>query len=351
LLDKYPHVLAYVAGHTHQNRVTAFPRSGNGGVWWGIETSATADWPVQHRLIEVMDNKDGTLSIFGTLLDHAAAAAAPPSGPAMAFDEAQLASIGRELAYNDPEQGAGTGECTDPAKPNLCKTDQNVELLVRDPRGFPRPAAAANLRVPFSISYKNCANPNRVHPPPLSAPSCNPAQQASQFVTVGTTDANGNFPSFIGSARLRVTCNPPAPNPSPPCTDAGDQADVAVTVSTTDIRDRPSLADYAGGLQLATQMQITDKHNGATPADDGTSATVVPLPLTVPVPCTPTPDTTVGSSCGTTTTLDSLVPGTVPENARSNWELGDLQLLDGGLSGQPGATDATLFAHQGIFIP
>ncbi len=125
LFNRFPHVLAYVAGHTHENRVQPFTRSG-GGVWWGIETSATADWPVQHRLVELMDNKDGTLSIFATVLDAASSASAPAPGSAAAFDEAMLASLGRELAYNDPQAGLGSGEGS--------ADDQNVELLVADPR-------------------------------------------------------------------------------------------------------------------------------------------------------------------------------------------------------------------------
>jgi uncharacterized repeat protein (TIGR01451 family) len=125
LFTRFPHVLAYVAGHTHENRVQPFTRSG-GGVWWGIESAATADWPVQHRTIEVMDNLDGTLSIFGTAVDAAADAQAPAPGSAQAFNEEMLASIGRELAYNDPQAGFGSGEGT--------AADQNVELLVQDPR-------------------------------------------------------------------------------------------------------------------------------------------------------------------------------------------------------------------------
>jgi uncharacterized repeat protein (TIGR01451 family) len=125
LLTRFPHVIAYVAGHTHENNVEPFTRPG-GGAWWGIETAATADWPVQHRLIEVMDNFDGSLSIFGTVLDHAADAQAPAPGSAQAFNEKMLASIGRELSYNDPQAGKGSGEGT--------AQDQNVELLVEDPR-------------------------------------------------------------------------------------------------------------------------------------------------------------------------------------------------------------------------
>ena len=125
LLTRFPHVISYVAGHTHENRIQPFTRAG-GGVWWGIETSATADWPVQHRTIEVMDNLDGTLSIFGTVLDAASDSQAPAPDSAQAFNEEMLASIGREFAYNDPQAGLGSGEGT--------AADQNVELLVEDPR-------------------------------------------------------------------------------------------------------------------------------------------------------------------------------------------------------------------------
>ena len=104
LFNRFPHVLTYVAGHTHENRVQPFTRAG-GGVWWGIETAATADWPVQHRLIELMDNRDGTLSIFGTILDAASSGSAPAPGSAVAFDEAMLASLGPRVRLQRPAGG------------------------------------------------------------------------------------------------------------------------------------------------------------------------------------------------------------------------------------------------------
>ena len=127
LLHKYPHAIAYVAGHTHENRVTPYSRPAGGG-WWGIETAAGADWPQQNRLIEVMDNRDGTLSIFGTLLDSTAPPEIPASGTgAAAFGVSELASIDRALTYNDPQAGAPIGE----GRP----ADRNVELLLPDPSG------------------------------------------------------------------------------------------------------------------------------------------------------------------------------------------------------------------------
>ena len=137
-MGRYPHAVAYVAGHTHENKVTAFTRPGGG--WWGIETAAEADWPQQSRLIELFDNRDGTLSIFGTPLDHAAPTLAPPAGPASGFSEEQLASIARVEAFNDPQNGGGTGE----GKPE----DKAVELLVRDPRRSPGGAACRDRFAP-----------------------------------------------------------------------------------------------------------------------------------------------------------------------------------------------------------
>jgi metallophosphoesterase (TIGR03767 family) len=126
LLTAHKSVIAYVAGHTHENKVTPFARPGGSG-FWGIETASEADWPQQSRLIEVMDNKDGTLSIFGTSLNTPVPAGTPAPGNAAGFTEAQLASLSRELSYNDPQAGGGTGEGT--------AADGNVELLLDDPRG------------------------------------------------------------------------------------------------------------------------------------------------------------------------------------------------------------------------
>jgi 3',5'-cyclic AMP phosphodiesterase CpdA len=131
LLSEHPNVLAYVAGHTHENKVLACGAEEgcpSGGNWWEVNTSAgAADWPQQSRLIELMDNRDGTLSILGTITDPGARLAVPPSGTnASAFTNDDLASISRGVAFNDPQLGDGSGEGA--------AQDQNVELVVDDPR-------------------------------------------------------------------------------------------------------------------------------------------------------------------------------------------------------------------------
>jgi metallophosphoesterase (TIGR03767 family) len=128
LLLAHPNVVAYVAGHTHEHRVTPFKRPSGKGGFWGIETSSEIDWPIQSRLLELMDNRDGTLSIFGTIIDHAAPLDPPPSGTSAAsFGPKTLAALGREFSYNDPQVGVR-------AKAEGQLSDRNVELLLPDPR-------------------------------------------------------------------------------------------------------------------------------------------------------------------------------------------------------------------------
>ena len=86
----------------------------SGGGFWSIRVAAEADWPQQGRLLEVFDNQDGTLSIFGTIVDHAGPATAPtPGADASGFDVDSIASAGRTLSYNDPQ--AGGRACDGPA--------------------------------------------------------------------------------------------------------------------------------------------------------------------------------------------------------------------------------------------
>lgn len=66
-----PEVIAWLVGHDHDNRIhpVVGPDAAHPG-YWEIMTSAIADWPSQARTIELVDNGDGTLSIFATLIDY-----------------------------------------------------------------------------------------------------------------------------------------------------------------------------------------------------------------------------------------------------------------------------------------
>jgi len=81
LLLQYPNVVMWVNGHTHVNRVTPYTRPEGGG-FWEVNTAAHVDFPCQARLMEVLDNRDGTLSLFATVLDAAAPLQPPAELPA-----------------------------------------------------------------------------------------------------------------------------------------------------------------------------------------------------------------------------------------------------------------------------
>jgi hypothetical protein len=334
LLLRFPHVIAFVAGHSHVNQVLPFARSNGTGGFWNIKTAAEADWPSQSRLLEIMDNRDGTLSIFGTMIDHSAPTTVPaPGSNAGNFDVDDLAALNREFAFNDPQKGAGTGEGT--------ADDRNDELLVPDPRrGYPRPRGATPILVSLALAYQQCGGGNRQHGPPLAGVSCNPPQQSSNALTVGTLDANGNAASFVGSARFDVKLG----NPNT----AVDEADVLAELSLTDVRQAIGLSDYTGELQADTTVRITDRRNGPSESE---AATVSDLQFPLTFGCAATADAGVGSTCALSTSLDAVLPGAIKESARSIWQLGQIEVRDGGPDGLVSTAPNGVFARQGIFIP
>lgn len=129
LFLKYPNFIAYVVGHIHENRIRSYKtKSGTG--FWEIATAAEIDWPQQSRLLEVMNNRDGTLSIFNTMVDTAAPIREPAPGPAATFSNAAIGSLMRQISANDPQDGIlGSEESHSEGR----RTDRNVELLLRHP--------------------------------------------------------------------------------------------------------------------------------------------------------------------------------------------------------------------------
>ena len=123
LLRRHPGVIAYVVGHEHRDRIEAHAS------YWEIVSAAHIDWPQHNRTISLYDNGDGTLSLLTRVVDTAAPPR-PSRGRLLkerilpASEVTRLASIARELAFNDPqmdESRSGT------------PLDRNAELLIRNP--------------------------------------------------------------------------------------------------------------------------------------------------------------------------------------------------------------------------
>jgi metallophosphoesterase (TIGR03767 family) len=126
-LLKHTNVVAWVNGHTHSNHIWAHKRKGGGG-FWEINTASHIDWPQQARFLEISDNKDGTLSIFTTMVDHDAPVAFDFStdltDPAQATP-ARLAALGRVLAANDWQERTHDRLGA--------RRDRNTELILEAP--------------------------------------------------------------------------------------------------------------------------------------------------------------------------------------------------------------------------
>jgi metallophosphoesterase (TIGR03767 family) len=114
-----PNVLAHVAGHEHQNFVEHHeceddqPPTAGAGDFWEISTAAHLDWPQQARMIELVDHAGTQMSIAVTMLDHDGPpepgnAPPLPGGRGASGEQVlKLASIGREIAYNDYQGSRG----------------------------------------------------------------------------------------------------------------------------------------------------------------------------------------------------------------------------------------------------
>jgi metallophosphoesterase (TIGR03767 family) len=129
LLLRFPNAVLWVNGHTHRNTVTPHRAPGGGG-FWEVNTAAHIDWPQQSRVLELVDNQDGTLSIFGTILDMAA----PAASRGRLDSPTALASLARELAGNDWQSRARPIPGEDGRRG--AAHDRNVELLVPAPFRF-----------------------------------------------------------------------------------------------------------------------------------------------------------------------------------------------------------------------
>lgn len=120
LAHRFPNVLAWVNGHTHANSIKPRPGATPVQGFWEINTASHIDFPQHARIIEVCDNRDGTLSLFTTLIESAA----PYTAAYEDRSPEALASLYREFSANN--FGNSTHHVGTPL-------DHNTELVLVDP--------------------------------------------------------------------------------------------------------------------------------------------------------------------------------------------------------------------------
>jgi hypothetical protein len=211
----------------------------------------------------------------------------------------------------------------------------------------PRPKGATPLHVALVPAYNQCTAPNTRHGTPLDFPSCAPPVQTSNFLTVGTPDANGAGAKSVGFVRIKVDETPPT--------------GIIVTSSIWDVRCLPGTSsavcsgvnaadgpDYSGELQVNATIRMTDHNNGPGLNE---AATVVDIPFPVNLSCTNTADTSTGGACSIPP--NTVQPALVPSSGgtRSVVDISQIHVVDGGLDGKVSTQDNTRFEVQGLFIP
>lgn len=117
---RHPCAIAWLNGHTHNNTITAHRRTDGPGGFWEITVASCIDFPQQQQVIDIVDNRDGTLSLFTATVDHAA----PPQWDGD-LSPLGLAALSREWSANDWVQN--------PVQRRGSELDRNTELLMPAP--------------------------------------------------------------------------------------------------------------------------------------------------------------------------------------------------------------------------
>ena len=250
-------------------------------------------------------------------------------------------SIAETASPDGWEQTGATCDDGSPPSNIAVSAGETVTCTFTNSRAsYPRPISANRIRVSLVPAYAACTAPNRTHGEPLAHPSCSPPSQSSDYLTVGPVAANGSPANSVGSLGANVILGDPSPTL--------DEADVKLSFTLTDVRNKDDLLDYTGELEVNAAVRITDRDNGG----GSTPGTVADLTYAFTVACSGTTATAVGANCTATTTADSLVPGTIKEGKRSIWEFGQIAAFDGGADGLASTSGGnTPFVRQGIFVP
>ncbi|MGH3368690.1 MAG: hypothetical protein ACRDPR_01690, partial [Nocardioidaceae bacterium] len=206
---------------------------------------------------------------------------------------------------------------------------------------YEAPASASPIKVSLIPAFRECGtagNPtDGQHSAPLATGSCLPPATTG-FAHVGNQSA--------GFAELEVVTGDPGTT--------ADEADVTFDVGLSDVRSTsPTGGDYnpnASGpdLTLVQRLRITDSDNGPGANETGTT---VDLDFAVPVDCTGTSDTAVGSNCAAATSADAVQAGAIKEGNRMVVSVFRVKLNDSGPNASRGDGDDRLFQQQGIYIP
>jgi hypothetical protein len=179
---------------------------------------------------------------------------------------------------------------------------------------------------------------NSTHGAPLAFSSCDPPGYLPNTVARLGPQAGGS---------IELTAVPGVPST------VADEADLAISVNASDVRDRRTGGDYdpsAGGpdATITPQFRISDTLNNP---GQHQRATGEDIDFLVAVDCAPTPDPALGSDCTAATSADAIVAGSVKEGRNAVWQAYRIWLKDSGANNIRADADDRQFAQSGIYVP
>lgn len=333
------------------NRIQASSRPA-GGSFGAVQTLSVANKNSDSPQVSIDPNGTATavwVTYDGTGSTSRIVAATRPLGGSFGAEE--TISFNGQFAFEPQVESEPNGEAVavwsrfDGAK---FRTESSERINRTAPYQTPSTASPAHFAlVPVFRQCGTGSNPtNGEHSPPLSAGSCNPpATTAGAMAHVG--------PQSAGSADYTAV---PGNLGTP-----ADEADATVAANVTDVRSGGvGGADYdpnpAGAdATLSIRLRITDLRNSTSTISCGTAGicpgTTTDLDFNVPVVCTPTGSSGIGSTCAASTSFDAVSPGAVAEGRASVMQLFRVRLNDSGANGLRGDADDRLFEQQGFYVP
>jgi hypothetical protein len=239
----------------------------------------------------------------------------------------------------------------------------NVSIYLGVADGYARPKAATPLAFRLVPAFQACTSGNANHGAPLGVASCSPPVQTSPYLTANAADRAAPFnqsAATTGVVSLKVFCTDAS---APPCAAAGDQIDVQINSTITDVRCAGisggcagAGGTYGGKLLVNMNLRVTDRLNG--PVQE--PGTAIDTPFKVGMQCT-------NGACSIATSTDAVIPGIAQESKRAVWELSRVDVKDGGSDGNlvpaaapasgicppacTGNDDESLYLTQGLFAP
>ena len=171
------------------------------------------------------------------------------------------------------------------------------------------------------LAYQQCTSPNRQHGGPLNVQVLQPANSGVELPDGRHRRRVAGNDAEVGRARRGTTSwsdNAGTPN--------ADESNVKVNINDSDVRKKSDLSDYTGQLKATSVLRIIDRDNG--PSEVGVTQDIAAL--VHGALHGDGADTTVGSDCSLVTTANSVAPGTVKGNKRTIWQMGKIDLFDGG---------------------